>query len=779
MRTEKMAGAALALSLAVSAVNPAGAAPDSIGKTLQAAFIWTEDAPPKRQAYAVFRRTFEIAAPPANAHIRLFADSRYALFVNGRYVLSGPGRFDPIAPQYDTVDIRSLLHPGKNAVAVVVHSFWDGHNGRMMNHAPGLTAQIQIEAQRLQTGTDWRVTTKSRFLPSPEAWGSIPDNIDARRDKGDWTQTDFDDSDWRRAKPVNGKTWGQLTPRAIPLLKETAVPLPEAFAETLPTALEAGKPLAVNVGRMTQGYVVADFEAEAGTVLEMEGALGLQNGQLQENYGMGRYVAKAGRQIWQTGDVWGFHYLTIRVVSGSATLRGVKIVNRSYPFEAVSPFQSDDARLNELWRRSVRTIMLCSEDGYLDCTPRERTEWMGDAALVEYPITRTALIGTDADGAKRYGDPRLIRQMLLHIAQSQQPDGRLKAHHPSDRWDIHGYIEDYACLWVQTLREYYDAAGDAETAEALWPALVRQMAWFLERRTRSGLVEAREFVFFDNPNKYKIGESATLNAYLIGAMRDAAILGKALGKSEALVYKKAAEELTAALNETLWNEAAGTYDAAIIAGAKAEPTAHAAMIALYYGAVPKARVARVLAWLTAHQAQVASPYAHRFLLEVLFRQDTPQHDALAFEIIREKWKPTLDRQDTGTVFEVFGGGSLCHNMGAMGAYFLSAFTLGVRMEEPARKKRIVIAPHLADLKTAQGSVVTPFGEVAVTWKIEANGTLRFVLSVPKGVRARVALPDDSETAKLTLDDAPLAAKRSGRRLVFEIGAGTHRGTLGH
>ena len=91
--------------------------------------------------------------------------------------------------------------------------------------------------------------------------------------------------------------------------------------------------------------------------------------------------------------------------------------------------------------------------------------------------------------------PAVVRQPAAAYRAERPPDGRVKAHHPSDRWDIHGYIEDYSCLWIQGLRTWHDNTGDLELVREAWPAVTAQLKWFLDRRTERGLVKAREFVF--------------------------------------------------------------------------------------------------------------------------------------------------------------------------------------------------------------------------------------------------------------------------------------------
>ena len=99
--------------------------------------------------------------------------------------------------------VRPYLNPGTNAIAVLVHHYhdgkttkdWDSINGRIMRHAPGLTARLEFRhadgrTTALVTDGSWRGTTRTRFLPSPtdrweNTWSSIPDRIDARLDSGD------------------------------------------------------------------------------------------------------------------------------------------------------------------------------------------------------------------------------------------------------------------------------------------------------------------------------------------------------------------------------------------------------------------------------------------------------------------------------------------------------------------------------------------------------------------------------------------------------------------
>ena len=150
--------------------------------------------------------------------------------------------------------------------------------------------------------------------------------------------------------------------------------------------------------------------------------------------------------------------------------------------------------------------------------------------------------------------------MLRRTALTQQPDGWVKAHTCSDRFDIHAYMEDRACDWVQGARRYYESTHNAEPIREIWPVIVTQMNWFLNHRTPRGLVRAREWVVWGNPMGYQTCEGAGLNAFIYKALVDAAYLGGVIGESaQAARYAQAAQALAAAFNTVLWDETNGTY----------------------------------------------------------------------------------------------------------------------------------------------------------------------------------------------------------------------------
>ena len=258
-------------------------------------------------------------------------------------------------------------------------------NGRVARHVPGLTALLDITERDgrhtcFSTDATWRGSTKNRFSPSGIAPSSIPDRIDARRDSGDWTLAGFDESNWEKPVRVDGRQWGPLRSRSIPRLRETEVkPLTlvrragkaanQPLAGALPIEMKPNEQLVIDAGQFAQAYSVLDLEAEDGSELELEYAQTFFDTDRKpggSNEHINRYIARAGRQTYMSGDTFGCKYVVVRLKSGQVRLHGVRLVNRLYPFDVVGRFQSDDKLLNRLWQIGVNTVRLLSEDAYVD-----------------------------------------------------------------------------------------------------------------------------------------------------------------------------------------------------------------------------------------------------------------------------------------------------------------------------------------------------------------------------------------------------------------------------
>jgi alpha-L-rhamnosidase len=759
---------------------------DDVGQKLQSSMIWANPSEDGEGVAIVFRKTIDLPVKPSRAILHLFADARYILWVNGEYVERGPARFQPNGPEYDSVDLGNHLKSGRNAIALIVVANLSG--GKVMRHLPGLTALLQVDGKEVsRTDSSWKWTDKTRYRKVTASWANLGDvQVDARVEDGDWTLPDYVDEAWHASVSIDGRGWGVLTARRIPPLHETPVPIVFANNITLPATLTAGQKLEFSASRIVQAYALMELSADAGTELSLE------------PYGL-KYVAKAGQQSHFTLDTRGLMRGSLEVTKGKATITAFKLLERLYPYDRLGSFKSSDPFLDRLWEMCARSCEVLSEDSYVDCADRERVEWMDDDPP-GFDITRTAMAGPGGAGAGPvFSDPRLLGEMVRRTALTLQPDGWVKAHTCSDRYDIHAKMEDRACDWVSGIRRYYDATSDAERVREIWPAVTAQMDYFLKRRSDRGLVSARDWVVWGNPLGYITGQTTTLNAFVCRALFDSAFLAEAIGeKGDSERFSKAADDLKKAINASLWDEKRGDYfsgyfseaDLAATGDSKRKlslpltdgltpTTLHADVFALDREVVPAERRDRVTASML---KQLPAPgrlgsaiMVYYYVFKQLYALDRPDCDAQVFSMLRIGWKPMVE-SPLDCSWEGFRGGSHAHIYGMYPGYFLSAYVLGVRRDAPVAERKIRIEPHLGDLTEAQGVVVTEFGPVAVSWKKD-GGWMQFQITAPDNVETTLALPSLPGRDTVQIDGKETKGAVHGSRLELQLTAGQHRGAL--
>jgi alpha-L-rhamnosidase len=206
-----------------AALEPTLAAPSPI-------FVWADAAGEGRAQVVWFRRDLELGAAADEAWLHLFADSRYLVFVNGAVVASGPARFYPEHPEYDSVNLQPWLAAGHNTLAVQVLSF--GTASFQLRRAPGaFTAWGSVRAgddtHDLATPGNWKcVRDRGYDSSAPRMSFAMPpiEVYDARAAGADFLGGNLSAAGWAAPAPVAARSsWGELRPRSIPPLDATPI----------------------------------------------------------------------------------------------------------------------------------------------------------------------------------------------------------------------------------------------------------------------------------------------------------------------------------------------------------------------------------------------------------------------------------------------------------------------------------------------------------------------------------------------------------------------------
>jgi len=740
--------------------------------------------------HSVFAKEIALSAVPSYAILHLFAFTRYRLYVNGNYMGRGPSRYQNQRPERDSRDIRRALHSGRNTIVVLVHR--DAPTGRIMSHDAGFVAALEFaiggRKEVIPTDSSWLSMPERSFGPRAQAWASIAEHVDSRKTT-DWTMPDLTLPIWQPSAIVRGGGDIQLFPRSTPLQLETERPWSQV--PVFPIHLVAGSEIELALPEIAQAFHLLEMDAEEGSSLEVTYAL--PQGQTS---GKCTYTARAGGQTWMGGDTFAFRRLRLRGASGQLHLTRAAAFEVRYPFERVASFTCSDSFLTQLWNICARSLEVLSEDAYVDCADRERVEWTDDSPPA-FDCTRVMMRGPDEDtGAKRktyWSDSRLLRGLLRRIALTQQPDGQLKAHSCSERFDIHAIMEDRSCDWVVLLRQYLESSGDAALVRELWPTLTRLLDWYRKRQTSRGLVLAREWEVWDNPLRYEVCEGAGLNAMLYRALVDSSALASSLGRrNEARLLAEEAEILQSNFNALLWNELEGAYDGGLfgpgsevrpqsgkeflgpIVDGRFHPTAQANLFALYCGIVPSKRHDSVRQWILRHMNEVRGPMSHYYLFRMMYEMEEEQQDAEVLELMRAGWKNQVE-SEWQTAWEDLekDSGSKVHVYGMHPGYFLTAYVLGARRDGPVDRRTILIEPRFSGLEWAKGICVTEFGPVGMEWKMDHRHRPEIVCSVPENVKARIRLRSQATTDVLDLDGKAIQSQSSPGWLEAILQPGKH------
>jgi autotransporter-associated beta strand protein len=129
-----------------------------------------------------------------------------------------------------------------------------------------------------------------------------------------------------------------------------------------------------------------------------------------------------------------------------------------------------------------------------------------------------------------------------------------------------------------------------------------------------------------------------------------------------------------------------------------------------------------------------------------------------------------------TTWEEFApGNTVSHIYGMYPSYFLSAYTLGVRVDGLPAAKKLLIEPRPGDLTFAAGKVVTELGIIPISWKRHLGG-LEVTCTIPLGSTATLRLPrlDTTLPPSATLNGQRITSiVTDGRYIVVPVAAGTH------
>ncbi len=746
-----------------------------------------------------FRRQFSLGAVPAHFPVQVSADNRFRLYVNGRFAGLGPALGNPFRWRFENYDLARFLHSGKNVISAEVWNFGEQAAERQMTMRTGFLLAGSGVAAVASTGTRrWQVALEPgiRLLPDSASMARLHTYYVA----GPGELLEGRSLDWGWRQPGNQGAWQPATviePAASRLQNEPgtwmleADPLPamefaaaSAGALVRSEGLPGGPPplvqgtvnglripaqarvaLLLRTPALQTAYPDLRISGGAGATIRLTYAEALVNSHGQKgnrNEITGKHIFGVYDEVIADGGAhrdymplewrtWRYLQLDIRTGAQPLTIDALRAFRTGYPFRQKASFSSDAAWLKPMWTVSWRTARLCAHTTYMDCPYYERLQYVGDTriqALITYAMT---------------GDARLPRQAIQALHDSLLPDGITSSRYPSRKLQI---IPTFSLMWVGMVRDYWNYTGDAAFTRQQLQVTRSVMDWYLARQNANGLMgKLPWWAFVDWTSGYKDGvppqdaqgDSAAITLQFAQALGDAAGLEQRLGNAErAREYLAARRRALSAVWRLCWDPGKR-----LIADTPQHATysQEANALAVWLDAVPRAQqrgLMRRLLWPElggARPGAELSPAGYYFRFYVARALD---HAGMGADYLRllGPWKQALAMGlTTWPETDPASTRSDCHAWSAHPAYDLLTTVAGIRPGAPGFA-RVLLMPHLGNLKRVNAAMPTPHGLVQVRYRRE-GARLMVEAVLPAGVTgtlrwrgARVALRAGEQSVRL-------------------------------
>ena len=729
------------------------------------------------------RKGFEVTKPVRRATLYATALGVYQLHLNGKQVgdqVFPPGWTDyHKRVQYQTYDVTRMLRRGRNAVGAVLGDGWYagfvGLGGRnRYGKYPMLLCQLELEYEDGSTETvvsdaSWRCTV-GPILQSDMLMG---ETYDARKELGDWTAPEYEDSSW---KPVSVETPdAHLVAQVGPPVRKMLEVKTRTVKEPTPGAY------VFDLGQNMVGWARLKVRGKAGDRVTMRFAEMLNpNGTIYTANLRGAkctdvYILKGdGVEVYEpTFTFRGFRYVEVTGYPGKPDADAITGVVVYSDTPATGSFECSNPMVNQL----QHNIVWGQRGNFLsvptDCPQRdERLGWTGDAEI----FAPTATFNMDVAG--------FFTKWLIDLDDAQRPDGAFTDVAPfvaagagTAAWGDAGVI----CPWV-----IYRRYGDARILEQHYPAMVKWVE-YLKAHSDSLLRPAEGYgdwlsIAADTP------KDVLATAYFALSIRLVAQAARVIGKTDdAEKYEALFQDIRAAFNKAYVAE-----DGRIKGN-----TQTCYVLALDFDLLPADKREAAARYLVedirsrnnhlstgfvgvGHLMPTLTNTGHLDTAYILLNNDTFPSWGYS---IRQGATTIWERWDGWTKEKGFqdpGMNSFNHYaLGSVGEWMYETVAgIGLDPSVPGYK-RIVLRPRPGGgLTYAKGELQSMYGKIASSWRID-GGRIHLSVTVPANTTATVYVPT-ADPSKVTEGGKP-ASEATGVTFlraeegaaVYQVGSGTY------
>ena len=414
----------------------------------------------------------------------------------------------------------------------------------------------------------------------------------------------------------------------------------------------------------------------------------------------------------------GFRFVYIECLTpAKINIKAVQAVMTYHPYEYIGSFESDDARLNQIYDTAAYTCHLCLQNEIWDGIKRDRLVWIGDLA----PEMKTAKYV--------FGDvPQIYGAISLSAHNTALP-----------AW-ING-IATYSLWWLINLDEWVFYTGKREYLTEQRDYIVRLTRQVLANVNEDGYFTASDFI--DWPSKGFPSAKAGAKALLIFCMNACIHILDILGETTLANECKAVKALAESQKEDcgslkqiaslllLANVAdQGAIDCLQNGGAHGFST-----FMSYYilkGMAECCSAEEILDTLKTYYGAMLDLGATTFWEDFDIRW---AENACRLDEICDGTKNDI-HGDFGKYCYIGYRHSLCHGWSSGPVAFLTEYVLGIQIKGEGCRE-IEIIPHLGHLNHVKGSIATSYGKLTVEHSKRGDGTVETKIDAPKEITIQI------------------------------------------
>lgn len=429
----------------------------------------------------------------------------------------------------------------------------------------------------------------------------------------------------------------------------------------------------------------------------------------------------------------GFRFVRIDLISDNKelSLKEVRAIAlyRDVPYRGA--FKSNDERLNQIWQTGAYTVHQCMQEFLWDGIKRDRLVWMGDM----HPEIMTI--------SNVFGYNEVVPKSLDLARDSTPLPGWMNGMYPYSMW------------WVLAQRDWYWYNGDKEYLEQQREYLLGLLELFHKRVDEKGF-ELSGGDFLDWPSEEnEPAQKAGVQALMMMTMKSAAELCDILGETAMAERCRDCHARMASVADQVSEE---YYKVALAPGEPGSKQGTSLMVLADMIDAKKANEEVI----KVEGARGFSTFYGYYMLQAMAKAGDY---AGAMKFISEFWGAMIDlgattfwedfhtdwlKEDVAPITDLVPAGkkdihgdfgaycykglrhSLCHGWASGPTAWLSQHVLGVEIVEPGYKV-VRINPNLGNLEWVEGAVPTPYGDIKISHRKDADGKIESKVDAPYGV----------------------------------------------